>query len=306
MPETNVRQAMIPAGADLLPNPVGTAPGLWLEVGGRALVLLPGPPRELHPIFDAHVAPRLSGRAGPRRLRRRVLRLTGLSESAADEIAQPVYAGFASEPIPVRTTILASPGQIELHLSAADADAGALDAALDSAGRRLADALRAHVVSVDGRTLEEVVGQLLAERSMRIAFAESCTGGLALGRLTDVPGSSAWVIGGVVAYDNAVKVEQLGVPPALIDAHGAVSEPVGAAMAGGVRRRLGADVGVAITGIAGPSGGTVEKPVGTVVIAIDGSSSRVRTFSFPGDRAMVRVQSVVAALNMVREALTAR
>lgn len=304
MPETNVRQAMVPSGAALLPNPVGTAPGLWIETGERVLLLLPGPPRELCPLFDAHVQPRLAERNGEQRLRRRVLRLTGLTESAADERAQPVYSGFLSETTPIQTTILATPGQIELHLTAAGARPEALDAALDSGVRRLADALRDHLISEDGRTLEQVVGELLEARALRIAVAESCTGGIALGRLTDVPGSSAWVIGGIVAYDNAVKIAELGVSPALIEAHGAVSEPVGQAMAAGVRERLGADVGVAITGIAGPSGGTPAKPVGTVVIALDGPGRVVRTFAFAGDRTMVRVQSVAAALNMVRLSLT--
>ena len=202
--------------------------------------------------------------------------------------------------MPIQTTILAAPGQIELHLSARGPDIGALDRALDSGVARLAEALAPAVFSVDGRTLEAVVGGLLEERGWTIAVAESCTAGLVLGRLTEVPGSSAWVVGGVVAYSDDVKTKLLGVPESMLGAHGAVSEPVAQAMAEGVRDRLNADVGVAVTGIAGPDGGSDAKPVGTVVIAVAGAIAGVRTFLFLGDRQMVRLQSVVSALDMVR------
>jgi len=214
-----------------------------------------------------------------------------------------VYSTFATEAIPLATTILASPGRIELHLSAAGSDATALDGALDQGVQRLAAALGDAVFSTDGRTLEQVVAAILEARKLRLAVAESCTGGLVLGRLTNVPGSSGWLIGGVVAYDNAVKIEALGVPPALIEEQGAVSEEVARAMAEGVRRRFGADIGLSVTGVAGPSGGTPAKPVGTVAIALDGPSPRARTFAFGGDRAMVRALSVAAALDMVRRSL---
>ena len=303
MPAVNARQASVPAGAVVLPNHAGTAPGLWLEAGDRVCVLLPGPPRELQPMFEAHVAPRLQERVGVQRLRRRVIGVTGLTESRTEEIAQPVYSTFATEAIPLATTILASPGRIELHLSAAGSDATALDGALDQGVQRLAAALGDAVFSTDGRTLEQVVAAILEARKLRLAVAESCTGGLVLGRLTNVPGSSGWLIGGVVAYDNAVKIEALGVPPALIEEQGAVSEEVARAMAEGVRRRFGADIGLSVTGVAGPSGGTPAKPVGTVAIALDGPSPRARTFAFGGDRAMVRALSVAAALDMVRRSL---
>lgn len=255
-------------------------------------------------MFDDHVAPRLKARSGGRVVRRRVIRTTGRSESAIDEVAQPVYSAWTG-PVPIETTILAAPGQIELHLSARGSDGAALDRELESAVRALVGALGPAVVSSDGRTPEVVVGDALRARGFRVGVAESCTGGLLLGRLTDVPGSSAWVLGGVVAYDNDVKTVHLGVETELLRAHGAVSEPVAQAMARGVRARLHADVGVAITGIAGPDGGTPAKPVGTVVVAaVTPDADAVRTFSFHGDRRMVRQQAVAAALNMIRTALS--
>jgi nicotinamide-nucleotide amidase len=303
MSPLNRRQALVPRGATVLPNPRGTAPGLWIEEGNGVIVLLPGPPRELEPMFDDHVAPRLRARSGARRVRRRVIQTTGRPESAIDEVAQPVYSAWTG-PVPIDTTILAAPGLIELHLSARGEDADALDRALDAGVRSLAAVLGDAVVSVDGRNLEVVVGERLRERGLRIGVAESCTGGLLLGRLTDVPGSSTWVLGGVVAYDNRLKTEQLDVDAGLLAQQGAVSEAVARAMAHGVRARLRSDVGVAITGIAGPDGGTPAKPVGTVVIAaVTPEADVARTFLFAGDRRMVRQQSVNAALNMLRIAL---
>jgi len=229
-----------------------------------------------------------------------VLKLTGRAESQVDEVAQPIYTPLTQNPIPIQTTILATPGQIELHLSARGTNVAAMDEALDAGVTQLAAALSPAVFSVDGRSLELVVGDLLNEKKWTIAVAESCTGGLVLGRLTEVPGSSAWVIGGVVAYANDVKLRQLGVAAPLLEEHGAVSEPVARAMAEGVAAALGADIGVAVTGIAGPAGGSDAKPVGTVVIAVAGAIDGVRTFRFLGDRQMVRLQSVAAALDLVR------
>jgi competence/damage-inducible protein CinA-like protein len=303
MAEINRRQAQVPQGAALVANTRGTAPGLWIDAGERIVLLLPGPPRELEPMFDEGVRPKLAPLTGGRRVRRRVIKLTGRAESQVDEVAHPIYAGFRDGPLPIETTILATPGRIELHLSVRSADVEAADRALDSAVAQLAEALQPFVFSVDGRSLEQVVGDLLGARGWHLAAAESCTGGLVMGRLTDVPGSSAWLLGGVVAYDNDVKVRELGVPAELIARDGAVSESVAVAMAMGVRTRLGADVGVGVTGIAGPTGGTPAKPVGTVVIAMDGPAPRVQTFTFPGDRRAVRAHSVAAALEMVRRAL---
>lgn len=300
MPEINRRQAMVPRGATALPNPNGTAPGLLIETGGQLVILLPGPPREMQPMFDTHIAPRLAERAKGRRVLRRVIKITGRSESQVEELAQPIYAPLREAAIRIETTILASPGLIELHLSASSADVEAAERALDAGVAQLAGAIGDVVFSTDGRALEEVVGSQLKARGWKIAVAESCTGGLVLGRLTDIAGSSEWVIGGVVAYANEGKIEQLGVPAELIAAHGAVSEPVAKAMAEGVRTRLHAAVGLAITGIAGPSGGTPEKPVGTVVVAIAASATEARTFQFVGDREMIRRFSTAAALDMVR------
>ena len=303
MPDINRRQALVLAGATVLPNPNGTAPGLWVGRGDRVCLLLPGPPRELKPMYESFVEPRLLERTAARRVRRRVIAITGQAESKVDEAAAPVYTPFQTEAIPISTSILASPGRIELHLSASGADVVAVDGALELAVARLVAVLGGAVYSTDGRSLEQVVGGRLVEKGLRLAVAESCTGGMVMSRLTDVPGSSAWLLGGVVAYDNAVKVQQLGVPPQLIAAHGAVSEPVAAAMAEGARAKLDADVAVAVTGIAGPTGATPDKPVGTVAVALAGPSPRSRVFHFPGDRAMVRQFSVAAALDMVRRAL---
>lgn len=306
MPDANRRQAAVPAGATVLANPNGTAPGLLLTVGDRMIVLLPGPPRELQPIFETSVRPVLAARASGRRVWRRVIKVAGRPESSVEEIAHPIYAPLAAGEVPIETTILASPGVIELHLSARGDDESAIAAALDRGVEQLAAALAPAVFSVDGRSLEEVVGGLLVARAQRLAVAESCTGGLMAGRLTDVAGSSAWFAGGVVAYANQVKVDLLDVPADLIAAHGAVSEPVGRAMADGVRRRCQADVGVGITGIAGPSGGTVDKPVGTVVIAVATAAGvEARTVRFSGDRSVIRQHAVNQALEQVRRALTA-
>ena len=300
MPEINRRQAQVPAGAEPLPNAVGTAPGLLIEDGDRLVALLPGPPRELRPMFEAFVAPRIAARAGGRMVRRRVIKVTGRSESQVEEISQPIYSRFGLPGIDVETTILASPGQIELHLSAAGRDPAALDTLLDDAVGALERALGGVGFSTDGRALEKVVGDVLHARNWRVTAAESCTGGGLLSRMTEVSGSSAWVVGGIVAYANEVKTRELGVSGDLIRAHGAVSESVAQAMAEGVRARLGSEVGVGITGIAGPDGGTPDKPVGTVVIAVAGRSVQVRTFLFPGDREAIRRHATSAALDMVR------
>jgi nicotinamide-nucleotide amidase len=305
MPAINRRQAMAPEGAIVLPNPNGTAPGLLLEQGDRMVVLLPGPPREMQPMFDGWVVPRLADRTRGRRLHRRVLKVTGRSESQVEEVAEPIYAAAGTAETPVETTILASPGQIELHLSSAGDDGQTIGRVLDEAVARLAEALGDVVFSVDGRSIEEVVGDLLHRRGWRVAVAESCTGGALMARLTDVPGASAWVLGGVVAYANEVKIAELGVPAGLIERHGAVSEETAGAMAEGVRARLHAEIGVSITGIAGPGGGSPEKPVGTVVVAVTtGAGTSVRRFWFPGEREVVRRFSAMAALDMLRRALS--
>ena len=236
---------------------------MWIDTGDRTIVLLPGPPREMRAILDGDLGSRLAARAGGRRLERRVIRMTGRPESAVDEVAAPIYRPWLTSDVRIDTTILAAAGQIELHLSATSDGSPAVGARLDAAAQTLSAALGDIVFSTDGRPIEVVVGDALKARHWHIATAESCIGGAVLSRLTDVPGSSSYVLGGVVAYDNAVKVAHLGVAQALLDEHGAVSEPVARAMADGVRARLSAEVAIAITGIAGPDGGSAAKPVGT-------------------------------------------
>ena len=307
MPPINRRQGMVPRGATVLANPNGTAPGLWLERGRAALVLLPGPPREMTPMLDLVIRERLAQRAGGRGLFRRVLKITGRAESDVDAQVQPVYSRWIAQGVPISTTILAVLGQIELHLTAQAVSRTEADAALDDAVRELQEVLGPTVYSTDGRALEVVVGDLLRERKMTIAVAESCSGGLLSSRLTDVPGSSDYVDRGVVSYSNRAKVEWLGIPESLLQEHGAVSEPVAKAMAIGVRERSATDVGIGVTGIAGPNGGTPEKPVGTVAVAVAlGDDVRVRTFRFIGARDHVKYQSAQAAMNMLRLMLSER
>ena len=202
MPEINRRQAMVPRGATLLDNPNGTAPGLWLEHGSTAILLLPGPPREMTPMLDAVIAARLATRSRGTRLYRRVVRLTGRSESDVDQHAQPIYSRWIDARVPITTTILAVLGQIELHLTARAGDRTEADSALDAAVAALTAEFGDVIYSVDGRALEAVVGDLLRARRLKIAVAESCTGGLLASRLTDVPGSSDYVERGAVVYSN--------------------------------------------------------------------------------------------------------
>jgi nicotinamide-nucleotide amidase len=301
MPAINQRQAMVPRGASVLPNPNGTAPGLWVEHDRTAIVLLPGPPREMTPMLESVVRERLAPKSAGQGLFRRVLKITGRAESDVDAQAQPVYAQWVNQAVPISTTILAVLGQIELHLTAQAPDRAAADAALESAVQALHEVLGHAVYSTDGRTLEAVVGGLLRERHLTIAVAESFTGGLLASRLTDVPGSSDYVDRGVVCYSNRAKTELVGVPEALMVEHGAVSEPVAQAMAEGIRARAGTNIGIGVTGIAGPGGGTPEKPVGTVSIAVVVDDEvRVRTFQFFGGRDMVKFQAAQSALNMTR------
>ena len=301
MPEINRRQAMVPRTATVIENRNGSAPGLWLERGGTALLVLPGPPREMIPMLEGIIEERLSSRSGGAGLFRRVIRITGRTESDVDARAEPIYSRWLTMPVPIATTILAVSGQIELHLTASASDRRAADAALEAAVGELQAELGSVIYSVDGRPLEAVVGDLLRQAGWTIAAAESCTGGLLMSRLTDVPGSSDYVDRGVVCYSDRAKVELLDVPAALIEEHGAVSEPVARAMADGIRRVAASDVGIGITGIAGPGGGTAEKPVGTVAVAVTANDAqRVRTFRFFGGREMVKFQSAQAAMNMLR------
>lgn len=304
MPAINRRQAMVPEGAEVLTNSMGTAPGLWMDADGKSVLLLPGPPRELGPMLTRVAEEQLKARAGGEALSRRTIRITGLSESHAEEAVQPLYRDWAREHVPVSATILAALGQVELHLSARAGDRRSVEHVLDRATERVCAVLGRDVYSTDGRTLEEVVGALLAARGWWISVAESCTGGLITCRLTDVPGSSRYLDRGVVSYSNDAKTQLLDVPPALIAGHGAVSEEVALSMAAGARARSGSDVGVGVTGIAGPQGGSPGKPVGTVVVAVvTPTASRVRTLRLLGERALVKFQASQAALDLVRRML---
>ena len=247
----------------------------------------------------------LGARAGRERLHTVSVFTTGLSESHVEEIAQPLYAPWRDADEPIETTILATPGQVELHLTMRSADAAEATRALQGARARLVHALGVPAFTTDGRTLPQVVGEMLQARGLTLAAAESCTGGLLLARMTEVAGSSAYVRGGVVAYSNELKIELLGVDPAVLDTHGAVSEATAAAMADGVHARTQADVCISITGIAGPSGATETKPVGTVVIAVRvvGQPLSVRTHLFAGGRDIVRLQATQTAIDGVRKIL---
>jgi nicotinamide-nucleotide amidase len=300
MPEINRRQAMVPEGADVLDNPNGTAPGLWIEHADGLVLLLPGPPRELKPMLRGAIG-RLAERCGSTALLRRVIRITGRTESHADEALQPLYAEWSQAPVAISATILAALGQIELHLSGCSERREDTERALDRAVAQVQGVLGVDAYSVDGRLLEQVVGDLLVERGWRIGAAESCTGGLITSRLTDVPGSSRYVDRSVITYSNEAKVAMLQVPEALIAEHGAVSEPVAQAMAQGIRAISGVEVGIGVTGVAGPGGGTAEKPVGMVcVAAVTPHASRVRTARFIGEREQIKFQASQAALDMVR------
>jgi nicotinamide-nucleotide amidase len=304
MPDINLRQALVPDGGVIVPNPNGTAPGLWLEHEHRVIVLLPGPPRELKPMLESLARERLTGRAGGTRVITRVLRIAGQGESHAEEVARPFFALWRSEARGIDATTLAAPGSIDFHLSLRAEDASAGSARVDAAIRELARAFGEDAYAQDESSMEAVVGSLLRDRRYTVAAAESCTGGLLTSRLTDVPGSSAYVQLSIVAYSNAAKTALLGVPAALITAHGAVSEPVALSMAEGIRVRAGSTIGVGITGIAGPDGGTPDKPVGTVAIAIDGPwGAHVRTRALPGGREHIKFWATQAALDDVRRLL---
>jgi len=297
MPEINARQAMVPEGAEALDNPRGTAPGLWIEDRGRMVALLPGPPREMKPMFLEHVLPRLARRVSGVRVVHRELRVTGLGESHVEQRIAPIYKRYPD----VNTTVLAAPGEVQVHLRMWTDDFAHADRILDEIVQGFDIALTDRIFSRDGSTLDEVVAQLLLLNNATISAAESCTGGLFAQRLTSIAGSSAYFLGGVVCYSNELKTAWADVPASLIQAKGAVSAEVATALADGIRHRAGSLIGVGITGIAGPGGGSDEKPVGTVHIAISTAAGvKERLVHFPGDREMIRIQASQAALDMVR------
>lgn len=297
MSENNSRQALVLERAEVLPNPNGTAPGILIEEGKCLIAIMPGPPREMKPMFDASVAPVLKQRVGDVLILRRKLNIFGLGESAVDELAAPVYTKYRNP----STTILFKDGQIELHLTAQVKTETEGTRLLDELSGQLEEVLGDYIYSRRDETLEQVVGELLRWRGYSLATAESCTGGLLAGRITEVAGSSEYFLEGVVTYSNEAKMRMLGVPSAMLEEHGAVSEPVACAMATGVRRLAGSTFGIGITGIAGPGGGSEEKPVGLVYIALaDEDAVTARKFLFPGDRQFIRTLSVNAALDLLR------
>ncbi len=300
MPERNSRQAMVIDGSEVLENPNGSAPGLYIEHENTAVALLPGPPREMRPMFEKFVLPRLADKTGGLRLVRRVLRVSGIGESALDELIAPVYLQYENP----QTSILFNQTEVEIQLTAnarTETEAAVL---LDRVTEQLEERLGKAIFSFAGETMEEVVGLKLTVGRYSLAVAESCTGGLIAQRLTALPGASKYFIEGVVAYSNEAKTRTLGVEPMLLLEHGAVSAAVAEAMAEGVRSRAGTDFGLSVTGIAGPDGGSDEKPVGLVYIALaDDAHTEHRKLNLPGDRNLVRWRSSQAALDLLRHRL---
>ncbi len=300
MPERNSRQAMVIDGAAVLDNPNGTAPGLFIEYEGTSVALLPGPPREMQPMFEHHVRPRLAEKAGNVRVVRRVLRVAGIGESAVDEKIAPIYTRYTNP----QTTILFNQSEIEIQLTARGRTEADAELLLDKLSGELEERLGHAIFAFRGEKMEEIVGLRLTIGGYTLAVAESCTGGLIAQRLTEVAGSSKYFIEGVVAYSNDAKTKTLGVEPILFLEHGAVSAAVAEAMAEGVRKRAATDFGLSVTGIAGPSGGTEEKPVGLVYIALASEViTEHRKFTLPGDRHLIRWRASQAALDLLRRRL---
>lgn len=297
MPANNARQALVPEGAEWLPNKKGTAPGIWIEQDGKIIVMLPGPPHELEAMFDDQCMPRLRNRVSGKQIRTRVIKVAGLPESEVDERIAPIYKPYSNP----STTILSTGGAIEVHLSAHGPTQEDAEALLNELTDKIEPVLGDHIFSTRGETLEEVVGMYLVMKQKTLATAESCTGGLLGERITRVAGSSEYYLGGTVCYTNKLKTQFAGVSPKLLETYGAVSRPVAQALAEGIRQKTGASIGIGITGIAGPGGGTQEKPVGMVFIAVaDERGTEVREFRFPGDRECVRLLSSQFALEMLR------
>lgn len=296
----NDRQALIPAGARLLQNPVGIAPGFFLNEKNAFIAVLPGVPRELYAMFREELKPALAERLGGKIfIRRRILHTCGISESAVNQAIQDILrlrapvVGLSAKETGVDILIIAHETSAEQAQSLSDRTEAVIR-------QKLGDA----VYGVDGQTMEEVVGALLKQRRFKLAVAESCTGGLIGARITNISGSSEYFERGAVTYSNTAKTEMLGVPAQLIEHHGAVSSEVAAAMAQGIRQAAKTELGLSVTGIAGPAGGSEQKPVGLVYTAL-ASSQGVKTAEhrFLGDREQIRIKSSQMALDMVRRYL---
>jgi nicotinamide-nucleotide amidase len=303
-PAPNRQQAEIPEGATILDNGHGSAPGIWLEdEKGRWVAMLPGVPREMREMLAAHILPRLASQAGDRVVLSKTLRTTGIGESAIAEILGESPLGPEKQTLPIVLAFLPSVFGVDLRLTVRGASRAESVSLLDAAAMKLKERIAPYVYGEGETDLAAVVLEMCRGRKLTIAVAESCTGGMLAERLTATPGASEVFLGGIIAYDDEVKVMHLDVGGDLIAAHGAVSVEVAAAMASGVRRKLGAGIGMAITGIAGPGGGTPEKPVGTVCVAIDGEGvGRSKALWLIGDREEIRQRSTQSALDMLRVA----
>ena len=304
MPANNLKQADVLEGAALLPNPNGSAPGQWLDTKFAAyrklILLLPGPPGECRPLFDAECIPRLRAVLPVRSIARRTLRAAMIPESQADKLLAPIYTTYAD----VETTILANAGDIQLTLLCSKSNAADARQRVDELAGRLEEALEDWLYSSDGETLEQIVLYYLGLRQATLAVAESCTGGMVSERITSVPGSSRSFLGGVVVYSNELKTVFANVPPELIAQYGAVSSEVAKALANGIRLRAGATFGVGVTGIAGPTGGTELKPIGLVHIAVsDAQKTESVERIFRGDRTRIHQWATQQTLDLVRRRL---
>jgi nicotinamide-nucleotide amidase len=304
MPSNNLKQADVLEGAALLPNANGSAPGQWLDItsGGyrKLIALLPGPPHECRPLFDAECLPRLREAAPPRAMAVRTLKAAMIPESQADKLIAPIYTTFTD----VETTLLAHAGDLQITLICAKPTGEAAQRRVDELASRIEEALEGWIYSTQGDSLEQIVLYYLGLRQATLAVAESCTGGLVAERITSVPGASRSFLGGAVVYSDALKIELAGVPAELIAQHGAVSAEVAQALAVGIRSIAGATLGLGVTGIAGPTGGTETKPVGLVHFAVadaHGADTLERTFR--GDRNRIREWAAQQALDLVRKRL---
>jgi nicotinamide-nucleotide amidase len=297
MTPNNERQALVPRGATVLPNPNGSAPGLRLDQEGKLIVLLPGPPRENRPMFDNFIFPELEKLSRGVRIAKRLLKVVGLGESAMDDMIAPIYKEYRD----ITTTVLFTDSEIEVHLIAAADSVERAQDRIDELAEKLEDKLDKYCYSSRGETLEEVIGNRLRRRGYTLATAESCTGGLVAERITQTPGASNYFVGSIVSYTNEIKQRLLDVPAEMLEKHGAVSGEVAEAMAKGVKEQTGATIGVSVTGIAGPDGGTEANPVGTIYIGLaDDLGTSNRRIILPGNRELIRWRASSAALEMVR------
>jgi nicotinamide-nucleotide amidase len=301
MAEINKRQAFLIEGAEPLPNARGTAPGQWLDHEGAIVMLLPGPPGELKPMFTAQCVPRLEKVLPAQVIRTRFFRVSGMGESDLDQLIAPVYTRYTNP----ATTILAAVGDIQIHLRARCHTVEEAESLLNEVAPPIEALLGDRIYSRNGDSLESIVGGILLSRGETLSVAESCTGGMLGEKITAVAGSSGYFAGGFITYSPKMKIDLLGVDPALIEQHTVVSEAVAAAMAEGARTRTGSTYAVSVTGVAGPAGPDDPAPVGTVWIGFAGpQGTEARKVQLPGDRALVRAFAVQTALDLVRRRLT--